>query len=164
MTNEEKNWAELGALGEVERILGAEERKIRAEECPQGEECPVHFRVDEVFFDEALRYARLITYLGEYAVVTEDNPDLNSPALLVKAILGSFALDDAPARWATMVVHVGEGVLGDGNDSSLEERRQAFRYHAPHNDWNSIQNFHEVVVSALKQGMIDVSKPWEWDK
>lgn len=152
------------AVAAAEQILSDEYSKARAEECPQGDECPVHFRVDEVMFDEPSQYARLITYVGEFAVVTEDNPDLGNPALLVKAVLGSITREELPPRWSTMVIHVGEeGVLGDSAHKSLEERRKAFRYHSPHDVWDDITASHEVTVSMLEAGLLDVSLPWKWE-
>lgn len=156
MTNEEKNSAEL----EAEEILKNEERKVRAELCPEGDDCAVHFRVDGEYFNEEAQYVRLINYVGEYAVFTEDNPVAGSPALLVKAVLGQITREDLPPRWATMIVHVGDGVLGDAEGHTIEERRAAFRYHAPHDDWDGIKAFHQVTVMAFEQGMIDVSKPY----
>lgn len=161
MTNEESSFAELGALSEVERILKAEERKVRAELCPEGDGCAVHFRVDGEYFNEGAQYARLVNYVGEYAIFTEDNPEAGNPALLVKAVLGQITREDLPPRWATMIVHVGDGVLGDAEGHDAEERRQAFRYHHAHDEWAAIREEHGIVLSCLKAGLIDVSKPFD---
>lgn len=155
MTNEE-NSAEL----EAERILKDEFAKARAEACPQGEDCPVHFRIDDEYYIKSSEYARLITYVGEYCVVTEDNPDLQSPALLVRAVLGQVTQETLPPRWSTMVFFVGkEGVIGDAETKTIEERKADFRYHRPHDDWDEIRAVHTMTVTMVEMDMVDLSKP-----
>lgn len=156
MSNEEINSAEL----EAEQILEGEYTKARAEECPEGLDCPVHFRVDSVLFDESMHYARLITYVGEYAVVTEDNHKLDDPMIMVKILMGRIKKEDLPPRWETAIFVVGTGTLGELSDRSIEERRDALRYLATHDDWKALEGTHSVTVAALEQGLIDVSKPW----
>lgn len=154
---------EPAVLAEAEAIFKAEERKIRAEICPEGEDCPVHFRVDGNFFSKEDGYARLISYVGEYVVFTEDNPQASNPALLIKAVLGRFTRDDLPPRWATMIVHVGDGVIGDAEGQEIEERRKAFRYLAEHDNWDEIVAQHMTTVALFKAGLIDVSKPYKME-
>lgn len=143
----------------AEQILKDEYSKARAEECPQGDECPVHFRVDEEHFDEPQQYARLITYSGDYAVITDDNPKLSIPLVLIRAILG--ATDTlTPPRWITDVIYVGEGALADAFDKPTKEIMAALRYSQEHDDWEYLKGVHSTTVEALRAGLIDVSKPW----
>lgn len=157
MSNEEINSAEL----EAEEILKSAYSKAQAEECPQGEECPVHFRVNDVYFEPDSQYARIITYLGEYAVVTEDNHELDNPILMIRIMLGKVRKEDLPPRWETTIIVVGEGSLGELSERSIEERRQALRYVETHDEWEGLQDTHNIIVSALESGFIDVSKPLE---
>lgn len=158
MSHEKQNSAERAA----EEILEGEYAKARAEECPQGDQCAVHFRVNEVYFDQDQQYARLITYVGEHVVVTEDNHEMESPSFLIKIVLGLVKKGDLPPRWETSVIYVGDGALADLTGKSLEERRKAFRYLSKHDDWDLISEAHHTVVSALEAGLIDVSKPLEF--
>lgn len=154
--SDEQNDAERQA----EEILEAAYTSARAEDCPQGENCPVHFRVDEEYFDEGLVYARLISYVEDFAVITEDNHAYENPALVLKVLMGKVTKEDLPPRWSTMIFYVGQEVIGDLSEKSVEDRRAALRYCASHDDWNAIAGFHSVTVSALKQGLIDVSEPF----
>lgn len=156
MDNEETNSAELAA----EEILREAYVQARAEECPQGKDCAVHFRVDEEFVDEDSRYARLITYVGEYVVLTEDNHVLTGPAALLDLLLGGVATT-VPPQYETSIFFVGEGAVGDIGGNSFDEVGRALRYAKTHNDWEAVPAEHYATVSALKAGLIDVSKPWE---
>ena len=151
--SDEQNSAER----EAEEILRNAYAEARAEECPQGEDCPVHFRVDEEYFDKAMGYARMITYKGDFVVITEDNPQMDNPLVMIRALLGR----PTPPRWSTSIFHVGsEGVISDLSDASMEVRQDACRYFALHDDWEAVRDQHNVTVTALEGEMIDVSKPW----
>lgn len=156
MGNEEINSAEL----EAEGILREAYSTARAEECPQGKDCAVHFRVDEEFLDNDNKYARLITYVGDHVVVTEDNHVFGSPAFMVGYLLGSLATTTMPPRYETSIFHVGEGAIGDLQNRPVEERVTAVRYAKTHDDWEAVPIEHSATVLMLQQDMIDVSKPW----
>lgn len=145
----------------AEQILKDAYPEARAEECPQGKECPIHFRVDEEYFDKSQRYARLITYLGDYVVVTGDNPKLESPLFLIQLVLGAVKKKDLPPRWVTDVIYVGEGAIADAFDKPAEEIRTTLRYSTEHNEWQYIKSVHDSTAGALKSGLIDVSQPWK---
>jgi hypothetical protein len=153
MDNEETNSAELAA----EEILREAYPVARAEECPQGEACPVHFRIDDEYIDEESKYARLITYVGDYVVITEDNTALGSPVALIGYILGGPQA--ALPQYETSVVYVGSGVIGDVE--TTEQYRKALRYAKTHDDWDAVPVEHSSTVIMLHQDLIDVSKPWE---
>lgn len=159
MINEENE-----AVKAAEEILERAYAEARAEECPQGEECSVHFRMDDQIIDEPSRYVRLINYVGDYCVVTEDNRELASPLLLAKAILGTVLEEDLPARWETIIVHVGGGVLADLSLEGLGERHKRLRYSATHDVWDELVEVHDGTVKFLKAGLIDVSKPFDLEK
>lgn len=153
--DKEINSAEL----EAEQILKDAFSRIRAEECPQGEDCSVHFRVDSVYRDDEYKYIRCITYLGNFAVVTDDNHNLRNPARL---LAGVFGLPVAPMdRWETTILHVGEGVLDDLWRVGPEEHRKAIRYVQPHDTWEDVEEIHHNTVSLMAAGMIDLSRPWK---
>jgi hypothetical protein len=155
MASAEQNSAER----EAEKILKDAYAEARAEECPQGDDCPVHFRVDDEYYDEEQQYARLITYHGEYVVVTEDNHELDNPAVFLKLLLGGLAV--RPSRYETLVYHVGEGTIGDLSEKDVEHRRNSVRYSKKHDSYKDVHDEHTVVVIELAEGLIDVSKPLE---
>lgn len=146
---------------EAEKVLAEVYPEVRAEVCPQGDQCPVHFRVDDEYFDHPTQYARLITYVGDYAVVTEDNNQISQPALILKALIGALRREDLPPRWETVVMHVGSGVIADLTDKTAEEQRQAFRHSETHDEWDKISYVHKLTVGLLQRGELDVSKPLE---
>lgn len=156
MSDDKMNSAER----EAEEILKGAYAEARAEECPQGEDCPVHFRVDEEYFESESMYARIITYMGEYVVITEDNPELSSPSVILQAILGKLKKGDVKP-WETAIYHVGEGAIADIESLPVEKQRETLRYAKTHDEWEHIVATHEITVAALNAGLIDVSKTWE---
>lgn len=157
MDNEETKSAEQQA----EEILKGEYSKVKAEECPGGEDCGVHFRVNETVFDEECQYARMISYIGEFVVLTEDNHELDSPMLMIGILMGRVLKEDLPPRWETSIFRVGDGTLAELSGGSIEERRHALRYFKSHDKWEEIEATHLATVSMLEAGLIDVSKPRE---
>lgn len=157
MDNEETKSAEQRA----EEILKGEYAKAKAEECPAGEACGVHFRVDEAYFNEETQYARMISYVGEFVVITEDNHELDSPMLMVGILMGQVLKEDLPPRWETSIFRVGDGTLAELSGGSIEERRRALRYFKAHDVWVEIEATHMATVSMLEAGLIDVSKSKE---
>lgn len=154
MSDDKMNSAER----EAEEILKGAYAEARAEECPQGEDCPIHFRVDEEYFEDGALYARMITYMGDYVVITEDNPELGSPNVILKAVLGTLKKGDVKP-WETAVYHVGKGAIADIESLPVERQRETLRYSYKHDVWDRIRTEHEVVVFMLRDGLIDVSKP-----
>jgi hypothetical protein len=136
---------------EAERILQEEADRIRAEQCPQGTACAVHFRNDEVIIDDDEEYARLITYVGDYVVITEDNPKFHDPILMAIAISDGKRY---PPTNVTTVLHVGQGVIGDLANG---DHRRYWREH----EYEEAQEVHSFVVSGVSSGLLDVSKPWK---
>ncbi len=89
--------------------------------CPNSA-CPVHFRNDYRETFEAGRATRIITYVGEHAVFTSDNPELftsNGTMEAIKAALGLSA--NPPKLFASGVYRVGaEGTMGAFVDNPEE--------------------------------------------
>lgn len=157
MSNQEGNSAEL----EAERILEDAARKIQTEECPQGDECAVHHRVPDEYEDEKIKYARYITYCGDYAVITEDNQELMSSTFLIKAVLGLVNSRNIPPRWETTIFFVGSGTIGDLADLKPDAQHSALRYRVTHDSWEGVKDVHVLTVASLREGMIDVSRSME---
>lgn len=155
MSDEGMNPAEAAA----EEILKKAADEAQAESCPQGRECAVHFRNTEEYIEESIEYARFITYVGEYVVITDDNPEaVDMLAMIQAALNGNSRKVD---RWETSIYYVGEGTVSDLADKTIEERKKAFRYHSTHDVWDQVPAEHRAAVSSLEADLIDVSKPWE---
>lgn len=92
--------------------------------CGMSETCPVHARNDvkDPVVDNTP--ARAVTYLGEYAVATLDNPEYQSPMAALSALFGG----KAPNMFMHLVVKVGEtGALGDVLDGQGLKDATVFR-------------------------------------
>jgi hypothetical protein len=127
-------------------------------DCPMGENCAVHHRIDEAVFDEETEYGRMITYVGDYAVVTTDNPELESPILLLRILNGRVKPQDIPPPFETCVIHVGQGALSSARELDIKGQRDAVRFIQAHSSWDAFQDAHDAIVEAIKEDMIDVSQ------
>lgn len=132
---------------------------LNGEDCPQGDACAIHHRNDEEIIDEDIEFGRIITYVGEYAVITTDNPELENPIFLLKMILGQVSKDKLPDLYETCVIHVGDGALADLRTLDKDDRRKTVRFVQKHNAWENFKDAHNVVVNGVKEELIDVSKP-----
>lgn len=143
---------------EAEEILKAAADEIQAEQCPQGRECGVHFRVDEALSYPQDEDARYITYVGDYVVVTEDNHEYGDPMLIIRAAFGTMTKEDLPPRWETSIFWVGDGTIFDLTLKPEGVRKGALRYTVTHDDFSQLRNVHDITVVGLESGLIDVSK------
>lgn len=134
---------------------------VDGSDCPQGLACSIHYRNDEFVMNDEVEAGRLISYVGNYVVVTEDNQELNNPAIAIRALLDpNFVM---PPLYETSVTEVGEGALGDlyeraGNNAKLIH--EMTRFVQTHDTWSKFQDSHDMVISLLKEGMLDLSKPY----
>lgn len=145
---------------EAEEILKEALTKIdlNGEDCPQGDACAIHHRNDEEVINDEIEFGRIITYTGEYVVITSDNPELENPIFLLKMILGQVKEADLPELYETCVIHVGDGSLADLRALDKDAQRQSIRFVQKHNEWKNFKDAHSVVVNGVKEGLIDVSK------
>lgn len=125
------------------------------EKCPKGDLCPICRRVDEVTIDDAAHHVQLITYSGDYAVVTGENSELSSELCRLLARVAGRSLD----RFETLIYHVGDGTLKDLSQAEPEIKQASLRYAKTHDEWKWVRGIHDVTVSALQASMIDVSNP-----
>lgn len=128
--------------------------------CPLGDNCAIHHRVDEEIMDDEAEGGRIVTYLGDYVVITSDNPDYEDPRLLFRILTNSIKPEDLPPLYETCVLHVGpEGSMADLRKLDDDAQWNAVRFVEQHNSWVNFKNAHELVVNGVKGGDIDVSKP-----
>lgn len=152
-------------LSEVERAAEAILREassmydLNGEPCPEGDACAIHHRNDEEVLVDEEEFGRIITYTGEFCVITSDNPDLDNPVVLMKLLLGMYKDDELPEKFETCILHVGEGSVSDLRKLDEAGRKKSIRFIQQHSDWSNFKGAHEAVLSSLKDGLIDVSKP-----
>lgn len=146
---------------EAEEILKEAFTKIdlNGEDCPQGDACAIHHRNDEEILDDEIEFGRIITYTGEYVVITSDNPELENPIFLLKMILAQVDENSVPALYETCVIHVGDGSLADLRALDGDAQARSIRFVQKHNEWKNFKDAHTVVVNGVEDGLIDVSKP-----
>lgn len=153
MTEDEKFLNE-----QIDSILSAEQAKIDEEDCPMGDKCAIHHRNDETEIDEAERYGRIISYIGEYVVITDDNPEAINPQNALKIAFGLMKPEDLPCVYETIVVHVGDGALATVSKGTTEEQQKAaIRFRETFNEWEKFKNSHELVSEGVRNGLIDLS-------
>lgn len=140
---------------EAERILM--DAATGKNECPDGMACAIHNRVEGAVVEESMKFAQYLNYVGEYCVITTDHALVGS---LLEVI--SKATGQPFPRFETVIWKVGKGTLGDLALTSEEHRANACRYVHEHDSWERMRDEHNVTVSGLESGLIDVSKPMEF--
>lgn len=132
-------------------------KDIDGNDCPMGDECAVHFRNNEEYLVDEMEAGRMITYVGKYAVVTDDNPELLNPAFALRLLL--IPETPIPPRYETCVVEVGEdGALADiRDDVPLEEQGEMIRFTQLHDEWSNFKHAHDMVVASVEADILDLS-------
>ncbi|ATW62514.1 hypothetical protein HWB39_gp22 [Streptomyces phage WRightOn] len=138
--------------------------------------CPVHTRTNAMDEVKSNVPARAITYVGDYAVVTMDNPSYGDPMSLISAMLGG----EPPKMFMHMVTKVGPTKpIGDLSSVELKDNevfRETFldasdprlepfmdsaatELSGETDEFNAeltkiFQESHELVVASVKNGVI----------
>lgn len=154
--SEEMNSAEAEAEQILKDALASFDSDV--EDCPQGDECAIHHRVDEVMTDDVIEFGRLITYVGDYCVITTDNPEMENPVTLAKLMLGQITTAQLPDIYETSVLYVGpEGTLSDLKPLDHSAKLDRIRFEQTHDSWKNFRPAHESVVSSVSEGLLDLS-------
>jgi len=96
---------------------------------------------------------QIVTYVGDYVVMTGISPELQDPMI---GMLQSMGIVQIPAL--TLVIgYVGEGSVGDSKDTVPDE--EFVRYMARHSNVDDPKGPHDMLVEELKAGTLDVSTP-----
>lgn len=132
---------------------------LNGEPCPLGEECPIHHRIDSEVMNDDEESGRIVTYVGEFVVITSDNPDFEDPIMLLRILTNSISAEKIPPMYETCVMRVGEGAMADLRTLSSDEQWDSIRFVEKHDSWENFKSAHEMVVNGVKGGDIDVSKP-----
>jgi hypothetical protein len=114
-------------------------------DCPLGDNCSIHYRIDESELYEQFENGRLITYAGDYAVTTEENPYGRS------------------VYW-TEVQYVGSGAIADIYDQPETEWPKATRFVFEFSEWKRFINSHNMVVTGVTSGLLDLTQPFSFSR
>jgi hypothetical protein len=110
-------------------------------------------RVDQEEIGETTR--SLVTYHNEFAVITTQAPELDSEPAYMSWMLGFCELKN---QYMTLVVHLGDEKASLKQSSQLVDDDDFYRYWVRHNNFDNLLEAHQMVVSSLKNGLIDVSQ------
>lgn len=137
------------------------------DECPMGDKCAIHFRLQERHMDEVSKYGRYIDYIGEYAVVTDLN-EVPSGLDLLDAVqaLRAAMLGDKEAvhdllgdHYQTTVEYVGSGALADIGQVTMQEYEdKILRYKQTFDNFSEFETNHAQVVQLVTDGMLDLGE------
>jgi hypothetical protein len=123
------------------------------EDCPMGDDCSIHFRIDEEILENEYECGRIISYIGDWAVVTDENQDLHAQ-LKWSLIDQGIPVKDQPDRYETTVTLVGKGSLGDLYEEGYDATSAATRYIVSHDSWDNFKEAHNMVADAVQGGSI----------
>lgn len=118
-------------------------------------------REDSTFLDEDCQYAHIVNYVGEWAVVTADNP--KAGVMIVEAdsmedLVEQLADHDPVDMYETAVVKVGDGTLQDLPES-MDGSADEFTYYVEiHDSWKGVQDRHAVVLAAVYENALNLSR------
>ncbi len=125
--------------------------EVENDDCPMGDDCSIHFRLQERYEDSELETGRYIDYVGDYVVVTEAAPlsPLEALMSLMDAMEGTF--DGFTSEdFHTTVIKVGEGTLSDTNNLSDEEYNQLVVHDQSFNRWEDFAQHHNDTVKMVQ--------------
>lgn len=126
---------------------------LKPEECPAGSNCPVHHRVDSTINEPG--YFSAISYVGEYAVFTGNNPAGGLSGIISAALAGR----PCPDMFVTSVFKVGaNGSLYDTYNEATKATSDP-HFTQTHDDLDNVENAHLMVVESVKNDLLDLSKP-----
>lgn len=110
-------------------------------------------RVDQLELNDDT--TSMVTYLGEYAVVTSGALELDSAPAALAFAMGYCTLENA---YITTVVYLGDEKASLKQSYYLvEDDNEFYRYWTRHDDLDNLKEAHQMVVEGVKSGLIDVS-------
>lgn len=132
-----------------------------------SDKCVIHTRTDGIKpYDDGEGMAAKVNYLGEFAVITRTNSAGVSPAAQLLRMMGAN-MD----MFYTLVLHVGDGTIGEFVGLEGEELYSEIRYMETHTeitpefdtpDFPEVERkaelYHDGIVDALKASALDLSE------
>jgi hypothetical protein len=135
------------------------------------EGCAIHTRTNERIVENGVEDGRIIEYVGDYVVITDQNIEynpINDLATFFKAMsegtLDSLDFGQNPL-YATEVIKVGDGSLSDLYDRVTDDNgnlnadfyKSHIMYRQTFDKWDSFELSHDATVDLLKSNALDVS-------
>lgn len=117
------------------------------EDCPLGEECGVHHRVN-ARYEEGNGFLVYTDYIGEYLIITSQRPV--SPVLL--AVLGMDPYD-------TAILKVGDMSLSDKARAAYaagESDESWIAWETAHSSIGAAREGHEMILDAFDSEILDL--------
>ncbi len=111
--------------------------------------CGVCVRQDVSAWDD--EYARLVTYVGDYVVLTAVAPELDSTVGLLTILSGGFI-----PEFLTIVGYVGSGSIAESNGSVTE--CEFTRFALRHDDFDKGVDVHDMIVEGVENRLIEVER------
>lgn len=121
------------------------------DECPAGDECPIHHRLDAERYDDDMEFAACVTYVGEFVVITDDNPELSSPAGALAYLLGEGVVK----TYQTAAYRIGDGTASDLAEMSSEEWAKAQVSVHKYDEYEMTAVHHWDMVDHVRAGAFD---------
>ena len=131
----------------------AELFKNEGETCPAGDNCPVHYRLDDYRFHEESNHGAAITYVGNYVVWSDDN---NSPDMRDAIRFDLGMIKEFPTMFSTQVLEVGpEGTLSQflENPGTLEAAK---RFEQVHGAPKNFKDAHDMIAEGVRNGTLEL--------
>jgi hypothetical protein len=110
-------------------------------------------RVDQTELSE--NAGSLVTYLGEYAVITTPAPELDSAPAALALSMGFCELEN---MFITMVVLLGDENATLKQSYQLVEDDDFYRYWTRHDSYDNLKDAHAMVVEGVKSEWLDLSQ------
>lgn len=110
-------------------------------------DCPVHKRFDKIERNDADEFFSGITYVNQWAVFSSDN------AYMVEALLAGKGF----IPFMVLVIKVDDKSLGDF--LTPEEINSRIYEYSSYNKLDDVENAHHMIVSGLRSGLLNPSKP-----
>ncbi len=123
------------------------------EDCPSGENCPIHFRVDKEIQDAGSRLYGAVTYVGEYCVMTGDHPDVvaafSDPLIMMSQLIRASQGDPTPF-YQTVVLWVGEKGCVYDVSANVDTYNDSMVTKKDTRDYKDVQKAHQDMVQSMR--------------
>lgn len=117
------------------------------ENCPIGEECGIHYRVD-ARYEEGDGFLNYTDYIGEYVIITSQRP-------ADPTILAIFGIDP----YDTVILKVGDASFHEKATDAYrkgEADETWLAWEVTHGSIEKARSGHEMVVQAFRDEMLEL--------
>lgn len=115
----------------------------------ENSDCGVHYRVDVETRDDVDEFIGKVTYLGNWAVYTEDNQFLPFLVMLGKPFLPHMSL----------LIKVGDGTIGDLLENNAEKMKDAVYEAYFSESVDKALDAHDMLVYGIQSDILQPTSP-----